>query len=75
MIKDFCCLVLLFQPFAKQAGASGAYPLTSPPTSYHNTVTPSPSMMHTQSPGEMAEYLCTHHTADTRGAFCACVVF
>uniref|UniRef100_A0A8C9L334 Mediator of RNA polymerase II transcription subunit 14 n=1 Tax=Pavo cristatus TaxID=9049 RepID=A0A8C9L334_PAVCR len=39
------------QPFAKQAGASGAYPLTSPPTSYHNTVTPSPSMMHTQSPG------------------------
>uniref|UniRef100_A0A8C9ELL5 Mediator of RNA polymerase II transcription subunit 14 n=1 Tax=Pavo cristatus TaxID=9049 RepID=A0A8C9ELL5_PAVCR len=41
------------QPFAKQAGASGAYPLTSPPTSYHNTVTPSPSMMHTQSPGNL----------------------
>uniref|UniRef100_A0A8B9T8P0 Mediator of RNA polymerase II transcription subunit 14 n=1 Tax=Anas platyrhynchos TaxID=8839 RepID=A0A8B9T8P0_ANAPL len=40
-------------PFAKQAGASGAYPLTSPPTSYHNTVTPSPSMMHTQSPGNL----------------------
>ncbi|KAM4788956.1 mediator of RNA polymerase II transcription subunit 14 [Cyanocitta cristata] len=41
------------QPFAKQTGASGAYPLTSPPTSYHNTVTPSPSMMHTQSPGNL----------------------
>ncbi|XP_077783506.1 mediator of RNA polymerase II transcription subunit 14 isoform X5 [Podarcis muralis] len=36
---------------SKQTGAPGAYPLTSPPTSYHSTVTPSPSMMHTQSPG------------------------
>ncbi|KAG8450511.1 hypothetical protein GDO86_002968 [Hymenochirus boettgeri] len=41
------------QQFAKQAGASGAYPLTSPPSSYHNTVTPSPSMMHSQSPGNL----------------------
>ncbi|XP_069492639.1 mediator of RNA polymerase II transcription subunit 14 isoform X2 [Ambystoma mexicanum] len=39
------------QPFSKQAGTSGVYPLTSPPASYHNTVTPSPSMMITQSPG------------------------
>uniref|UniRef100_A0A4W3I7T9 Mediator of RNA polymerase II transcription subunit 14 n=1 Tax=Callorhinchus milii TaxID=7868 RepID=A0A4W3I7T9_CALMI len=29
---------------------SVTYPLTSPPTSYHNTVTPSPQMMPTQSP-------------------------
>ncbi|XP_018102122.1 mediator of RNA polymerase II transcription subunit 14 isoform X1 [Xenopus laevis] len=41
------------QQFAKQIGASGAYPLTSPPSSYHNTVTPSPSMMHSQSPGNL----------------------
>ncbi|XP_053242885.1 mediator of RNA polymerase II transcription subunit 14 isoform X4 [Podarcis raffonei] len=39
------------QVSSKQTGAPGAYPLTSPPTSYHSTVTPSPSMMHTQSPG------------------------
>ncbi|EPY75781.1 mediator of RNA polymerase II transcription subunit 14 isoform 1 [Camelus ferus] len=39
------------QPFPKQPGSSGAYPLTSPPTSYHSTVNQSPSMMHTQSPG------------------------
>uniref|UniRef100_A0ACB8FHL7 Mediator of RNA polymerase II transcription subunit 14 n=1 Tax=Sphaerodactylus townsendi TaxID=933632 RepID=A0ACB8FHL7_9SAUR len=38
---------------SKQAGAPGAYPLTSPPTSYHSTVTPSPSMMLTQSPGTL----------------------
>uniref|UniRef100_A0A670I0J5 Mediator of RNA polymerase II transcription subunit 14 n=1 Tax=Podarcis muralis TaxID=64176 RepID=A0A670I0J5_PODMU len=38
---------------SKQTGAPGAYPLTSPPTSYHSTVTPSPSMMHTQSPGTL----------------------
>ncbi|XP_064413391.1 mediator of RNA polymerase II transcription subunit 14 isoform X2 [Latimeria chalumnae] len=41
------------QPFGKQPAASGTYPLTSPPTSYHNAVTPSPSMMHTQSPGNL----------------------
>ncbi|MEE6469608.1 hypothetical protein FKM82_008693 [Ascaphus truei] len=40
------------QQFPKQSGASGAYPLTSP-ASYHNTVTPSPSMMHSQSPGNL----------------------
>ncbi|KAM5195299.1 mediator of RNA polymerase II transcription subunit 14 isoform 4-T4 [Hipposideros larvatus] len=41
------------QPFPKQPGSSGAYPLTSPPTSYHSTVSQSPSMMHTQSPGTL----------------------
>ncbi|OCT91688.1 hypothetical protein XELAEV_18014747mg [Xenopus laevis] len=41
------------QQFTKQMGASGAYPLTSPPSSYHNTVTPSPSMLHSQSPGNL----------------------
>ncbi|XP_069923593.1 mediator of RNA polymerase II transcription subunit 14 isoform X5 [Oryctolagus cuniculus] len=41
------------QPFPKQPGTSGAYPLTSPPTSYHSTVNQSPSMMHTQSPGNL----------------------
>ncbi|XP_013927182.1 PREDICTED: mediator of RNA polymerase II transcription subunit 14-like, partial [Thamnophis sirtalis] len=41
------------QQSSKQTGASAAYPLTSPPTSYHNTVTPSPSMMLTQSPGTL----------------------
>ncbi|KAG8589771.1 hypothetical protein GDO81_006519 [Engystomops pustulosus] len=50
-------LISQFQPqtqqFAKQSGASGAYPLTSPPSSYHNTVTPSPVMMHSQSPGNL----------------------
>ncbi|XP_073472425.1 mediator of RNA polymerase II transcription subunit 14 isoform X2 [Aquarana catesbeiana] len=48
-------LLSQFQPqqFSKQSGASGAYPLTSPPSSYHNTVTPSPVMMHTQSPGTL----------------------
>ncbi|XP_006638955.1 mediator of RNA polymerase II transcription subunit 14 [Lepisosteus oculatus] len=39
------------QPFGKQAGGTGVYPITSPPTSYHTGVTPSPSMMPTQSPG------------------------
>ncbi|XP_070606657.1 mediator of RNA polymerase II transcription subunit 14 isoform X4 [Erythrolamprus reginae] len=41
------------QQSSKQTGAPAAYPLTSPPTSYHNTVTPSPSMMLTQSPGTL----------------------
>uniref|UniRef100_A0A8C6VS46 Mediator of RNA polymerase II transcription subunit 14 n=1 Tax=Naja naja TaxID=35670 RepID=A0A8C6VS46_NAJNA len=41
------------QVSSKQTGAPAAYPLTSPPTSYHNTVTPSPSMMLTQSPGTL----------------------
>ncbi|XP_062982599.1 mediator of RNA polymerase II transcription subunit 14 isoform X3 [Elgaria multicarinata webbii] len=39
------------QQSSKQTGAPGAYPLTSPPTSYHSNVTQSPSMMLTQSPG------------------------
>ncbi|XP_040194040.1 mediator of RNA polymerase II transcription subunit 14 isoform X5 [Rana temporaria] len=51
-------LLSQFQPqtqqFSKQSGASGAYPLTSPPSSYHNTVAPSPVMMHTQSPGSQS---------------------
>ncbi|KAM3934331.1 mediator of RNA polymerase II transcription subunit 14 isoform 2-T2 [Leptodactylus fuscus] len=51
------CLISQFQPqpqqFTKQSGTSGAYPLTSPPSSYHNTVTPSPVMMHSQSPGNL----------------------
>ncbi|XP_077337008.1 mediator of RNA polymerase II transcription subunit 14 isoform X4 [Lithobates pipiens] len=51
-------LLSQFQPqtqqFSKQSGTSGAYPLTSPPSSYHNTVTPSPVMMHTQSPGSQS---------------------
>ncbi|KAG9485631.1 hypothetical protein GDO78_008622 [Eleutherodactylus coqui] len=50
-------LISQFQPqaqqFTKQSGTSGAYPLTSPPSSYHNTVTPSPVMMHSQSPGNL----------------------
>ncbi|CAO2624346.1 Mediator of RNA polymerase II transcription subunit 14 [Lemmus lemmus] len=41
------------QPFPKQPGSSGAYPLTSPPASYHSTVNQSPSMIHTQSPGTL----------------------
>ncbi|XP_056414910.1 mediator of RNA polymerase II transcription subunit 14 isoform X2 [Hyla sarda] len=50
-------LLSQFQPqaqqFASKSGTSGAYPLTSPPSSYHNTVTPSPVMMHSQSPGTL----------------------
>ncbi|XP_056414911.1 mediator of RNA polymerase II transcription subunit 14 isoform X3 [Hyla sarda] len=50
-------LLSQFQPqaqqFASKSGTSGAYPLTSPPSSYHNTVTPSPVMMHSQSPGNL----------------------
>ncbi|XP_043927769.1 mediator of RNA polymerase II transcription subunit 14 [Protopterus annectens] len=38
------------QPYGKQPATSGPYPLTSPPSSYHNTVTPSPSMILAQSP-------------------------
>uniref|UniRef100_A0A8C5NXY2 Mediator of RNA polymerase II transcription subunit 14 n=1 Tax=Jaculus jaculus TaxID=51337 RepID=A0A8C5NXY2_JACJA len=41
------------QPFPKQPGTPGAHPLTSPPASYHSTVSASPSMMHTQSPGTL----------------------
>ena len=56
-------LTLLFffshQPFPKQPGTSGAYPLTSPPTSYHSTVNQSPSMMHTQPPGKIRVILCS----------------
>ncbi|XP_060689533.1 mediator of RNA polymerase II transcription subunit 14 [Hemiscyllium ocellatum] len=40
------------QPFTK-SGATVTYPLTSPPTSYHSTVTPSPQMLPTQSPGSL----------------------
>ncbi|KAM9319514.1 mediator of RNA polymerase II transcription subunit 14 [Gastrophryne carolinensis] len=46
-------LISQFQPqqFVKQPGVSGTYPLTSPPSSYIGTVTPSPVMM--QSPGNL----------------------
>ena len=71
--KIFLVLCWQFQPFAKQAGASGAYPLTSPPTSYHNTVTPSPSMMHTQSPGKMAESLCADPVLEINTQLALCV--
>lgn len=40
------------QPQPMRAGAGAVYPpLTSPPPNYHANVTPSPSMMPTQSPG------------------------
>jgi len=40
------------QPQTMRGGAGGVYPsLTSPPPNYHPNVTPSPSMMPTQSPG------------------------
>lgn len=40
------------QPQTMRPGAGGVYPpLTSPPPNYHANVTPSPSMMPTQSPG------------------------
>lgn len=40
------------QPQTMRGGAGGVYPpLTSPPPNYHANVTPSPSMMPTQSPG------------------------
>eukprot|EP00073_Rattus_norvegicus_P042075 XP_008771895.1 PREDICTED: mediator of RNA polymerase II transcription subunit 14 [Rattus norvegicus] len=41
------------QPFPKQPGISGAYPLTSSPTSYRSPVNQPPSMMHTQPPGAL----------------------
>uniref|UniRef100_A0A673CN76 Mediator of RNA polymerase II transcription subunit 14 n=1 Tax=Sphaeramia orbicularis TaxID=375764 RepID=A0A673CN76_9TELE len=42
------------QPQTMRAGAGGVYPpLTSPPPNYHPNVTPSPSMMPTQSPGNI----------------------
>ncbi|XP_049637644.1 mediator of RNA polymerase II transcription subunit 14-like [Suncus etruscus] len=37
------------KPYPKQPASSGAYPLTSPPTSYPTAVSQSPSRMHTQS--------------------------
>ncbi|XP_029967180.1 mediator of RNA polymerase II transcription subunit 14 isoform X2 [Salarias fasciatus] len=41
-------------PQAMRGGAGGVYPpLTSPPPNYHPNVTPSPSMMPTQSPGAL----------------------
>uniref|UniRef100_A0A672I9H7 Mediator of RNA polymerase II transcription subunit 14 n=1 Tax=Salarias fasciatus TaxID=181472 RepID=A0A672I9H7_SALFA len=41
-------------PQAMRGGAGGVYPpLTSPPPNYHPNVTPSPSMMPTQSPGNI----------------------
>ncbi|XP_041857953.1 mediator of RNA polymerase II transcription subunit 14 isoform X2 [Melanotaenia boesemani] len=42
------------QPQPIRGGAGGVYPpLTSPPPNYHANVTPSPSMMPTQSPGPL----------------------
>ncbi|KAF3694623.1 Mediator of RNA polymerase II transcription subunit 14 [Channa argus] len=42
------------QPQTLRGGAGGVYPpLTSPPPNYHANVTPSPSMMPTQSPGAL----------------------
>ncbi|XP_029113974.1 mediator of RNA polymerase II transcription subunit 14-like isoform X2 [Scleropages formosus] len=42
------------QQFPKQQPGPSVYPpLTSPPTPYHQNVTPSPSMMPTQSPGNI----------------------
>uniref|UniRef100_A0A3Q3N2I9 Mediator of RNA polymerase II transcription subunit 14 n=1 Tax=Labrus bergylta TaxID=56723 RepID=A0A3Q3N2I9_9LABR len=42
------------QPQTMRGGAGGVYPpLTSPPPNYHANVTPSPSMMPTQSPGNI----------------------
>ncbi|XP_011487592.1 mediator of RNA polymerase II transcription subunit 14 isoform X2 [Oryzias latipes] len=42
------------QPQSMRGAAGGVYPpLTSPPPNYHTNVTPSPSMMPTQSPGPL----------------------
>ncbi|XP_035248987.1 mediator of RNA polymerase II transcription subunit 14 isoform X1 [Anguilla anguilla] len=42
------------QQFVKQQPGGGVYPpLTSPPNPYHSNVAPSPSMMPTQSPGNI----------------------
>ncbi|XP_036065625.1 mediator of RNA polymerase II transcription subunit 14 isoform X2 [Oryzias melastigma] len=42
------------QPQSMRGAAGGVYPpLTSPPPNYHANVTPSPSMMPTQSPGPL----------------------
>lgn len=42
------------QPQSMRGAAGGVYPpLTSPPPNYHTNVTPSPSMMPTQSPGNV----------------------
>nr|XP_023691886.1 mediator of RNA polymerase II transcription subunit 14-like [Paramormyrops kingsleyae] len=42
------------QPFVKQQPGGSVYaPLTSPPTPYHQNVAPSPSMIPTQSPGNI----------------------
>ncbi|XP_013883262.1 mediator of RNA polymerase II transcription subunit 14 isoform X2 [Austrofundulus limnaeus] len=42
------------QPQTMRGGPGGVYPpLTSPPPNYHANVTPSPSMLHTQSPGPL----------------------
>uniref|UniRef100_A0A8C7XDY5 Mediator complex subunit 14 n=1 Tax=Oryzias sinensis TaxID=183150 RepID=A0A8C7XDY5_9TELE len=42
------------QPQSMRGAAGGVYPpLTSPPPNYHTNVTPSPSMMPTQSPGNI----------------------
>ncbi|XP_061081608.1 mediator of RNA polymerase II transcription subunit 14 isoform X1 [Conger conger] len=49
-------LAFQLQPgqFVKQQPGSGVYPpLTSPPNPYHSNVTPSPSMLPTQSPGNI----------------------
>uniref|UniRef100_A0A3Q2ZRT5 Mediator of RNA polymerase II transcription subunit 14 n=1 Tax=Kryptolebias marmoratus TaxID=37003 RepID=A0A3Q2ZRT5_KRYMA len=42
------------QPQTMRGAPGGVYPpLTSPPPNYHANVTPSPSMLHTQSPGNI----------------------
>ncbi|XP_017265835.1 mediator of RNA polymerase II transcription subunit 14 isoform X2 [Kryptolebias marmoratus] len=42
------------QPQTMRGAPGGVYPpLTSPPPNYHANVTPSPSMLHTQSPGPL----------------------
>ncbi|XP_045140092.1 mediator of RNA polymerase II transcription subunit 14-like [Echinops telfairi] len=41
------------QPFPKQPGSSSTYPLTSPPRVYHSAANQVPSLMHTQSPGNL----------------------
>lgn len=47
------------QPQTMRGGAGGVYPpLTSPPPNYHANVTPSPSMMPTQSPGIIKHGFC-----------------
>ncbi|XP_034042041.1 mediator of RNA polymerase II transcription subunit 14 isoform X2 [Thalassophryne amazonica] len=51
---DMDSLINQLQPQPMRGGGGGVYPpLTSPPPNYHANVTPSPSMMPTQSPGNI----------------------